>query len=119
MTSKELEKKIAAIDKKLERIKLPHGEGTIFWKRKKSCYLGYRKMVNYPDGTSERHAVYEYDLEPLFALMKRDIDHKQEQWRLNHMSLQSVNSNLNIFYDVGVKTIADFVPCFYSTLKNS
>ena len=95
MTSKELEKKIAAIDKKLEKIKLPHGEGTIFWKRKKSCYLGYRKMINYPDGTSERHTVYEYDLEPLFALMKRDIDNKQEQWRLNHMSLQSVKSHLN------------------------
>ena len=90
-----------------------------FGREKRVVILGYRKMVNYPDGTSERHAVYEYGLEPLFALMKRDIDHKQEQWRLNHMSLQSVNSNLNIFCDVGVKTIADFVPCFYSTLKNS
>ena len=35
MTSKELEKKIAAIDKKLEKIKLPHGEGTILLEEKK------------------------------------------------------------------------------------
>lgn len=92
MEHKELIKKIENIDKKLKKIRLPHGEGSIFWKRKESCYLGYRKMITYPDGISERHTVYANDIELLFSLMKRAESEKKEKWRLNHMPIQAISS---------------------------
>lgn len=86
MPKNDLQKKIESIDKKLKNIQLPRGEGSISWKRKESCYLTYRKPIQYPDGSSERISVYAYDIPPLFVLMKEEEEKKLDKWKLNHMN---------------------------------
>lgn len=86
MPKNDLQKKIESIDKKLKSVQLPRGEGSIGWKRKESCYLTYRKPIQYPDGSSERISVYAYDIPPLFVLMKEEEEKRLDKWKLNHMN---------------------------------
>lgn len=85
MTEAELNKKIAAIDKKLSKLSLPRGEGSIAWKNKSSCYLEYKKPYKFPDGTSKRITAYGYDIDDVRENMHIKEAEELEKWKASNI----------------------------------
>lgn len=85
MTEAELNKKIAAIDKKLSKLSLPRGEGSIAWKNKSRCYLEYKKPYKFPDGTSKRITAYGYDIDDVRENMHIKEAEELEKWKASNI----------------------------------
>lgn len=85
MTEAELKKKIDNIDKKLAKLSLPRGEGSITWKNKATCYLEYKKTYKFPDGTTKRLTAYGNDIDETRANMHIKEEEALEKWKSSNI----------------------------------
>lgn len=96
MTEAELKKKIENIDKKLAKLSLPHGEGSIKWKNKNSCYLMYRKNYKLPDGIIKHLITFGHDIDEVRQNMHDKEKEELEKWKASNVptGLDAQSDNL-------------------------
>lgn len=106
MKPNELKKKVDTIDKKLSKLSLPRGSGSIRWKNKETCYLEYKKVIQYPDGTSKRTTVYGYDIDEVLENMRQKEKDELEKWKVSQIpssAQDSLSYNNNVIFGDAIK----------------